>query len=301
MYVILGATGNIGSVIANQLLAKGEKIRVIGRNPEKLRLLAAKGAETISADVHYADALATALSGARAAFLMIPPAMTSPDYRQDQERIGDAIATAVEKSKIRYAVGLSSFGAQVASGTGPIAGLHDFEQKLNHIPGLNVLHLRPAYFMENHLMAVPMIQNTGVFAGALEPELMVATIATRDIGEYAGERLLKLDFAGRQTQELLGERDLSMNTVTAIIGRALHNPQLHYLQLPYAHIAQGLSGMGVSAKTAEQFVEMYRAINERVVVPEHARSASNTTATSFETFVQEVFVPAFQRGKAAGA
>ncbi len=86
-----------------------------------------------------------AFSDARAAFLIVPPNMAAPDYRADQERVSDAISSAVKKSGLHYAVNLSSIGAQAPAGTGPIAGLHSAEIKLNAIDKLNVLHLRPAY------------------------------------------------------------------------------------------------------------------------------------------------------------
>ena len=300
MYVILGATGNIGTEIVHRLLAKGEKVRAVGRNPEKLRALADKGAETVSADLHDANALTNALAGARAAFLMMPPHLASPDYWEEQERFGEAIATAAEKSKLQYAIVLSSIAGQVPSGTGPIAGLHRFEQKLNRISALNALYLRPAFFMENNLMAVDMIPKMGVFASALLPDHMIPMIATRDVGAYAADRLLQLNFSGKEAQELLGERDLSMNGVTAIIGRAIGQPELRYVRVSYEQAQQALMGMGVPAKTADQFVEMYRGLDENIVVSEQPRSAASTTPTSFETFVQEVFLPAY-RGKAASA
>jgi uncharacterized protein YbjT (DUF2867 family) len=300
MYVILGATGNIGSEIVHRLLAKDEKVQAVGRNPEKLRALAYKGAETVSADLHDANALTNALTGARAAFLMMPPNLASPDYWEEQERFGEAITTAAEKSKLQYAVVLSSIAGQVPSGTGPIAGLHRFEQKLNRVGALNALHLRPAFFMENNLMAVDMIPKMGVFASALLPDHMIPMIATRDIGAYAADRLLQLNFAGKQAQDLLGERDLSMNGVTAIIGRAIGQPDLRYVRVSYDQAHQALMGMGVPTKTADQFIEMYRGLDENVVVSEQPRSSTSTTPTSFETFVQEVFLPAF-RGKAASA
>jgi uncharacterized protein YbjT (DUF2867 family) len=300
MYAILGATGNIGSEIVNRLLTKGEKVRAVGRNPEKLRALVAKGAETVSADLHDANALTNALAGARAAFLMIPPNLTSPDYGEEQERFGEAIAAAAEKSKLQYAVVLSSIAAHVPSGTGPIAGLHRFEQKLNRISALHALYLRPAFFMENHLMALDTIPKMGVFASAVLPDLLIAMIATRDIAAYAADCLLQLNFTGKQTHELLGERDLSMNSVSAIIGRAIGQPDLRYVQVPYEQVVQGLTGMGVSEKTAAQLVELYRAMNAKIVINEEPRSEDNTTRTSFETFVQEVFLPAY-RGKAANA
>ena len=300
MYVVLGATGHTGSIIATSLLLKGEKVRVVGRDAARLERFARKGAEAFTANVSDAAALSKAFSGARAAYLMLPPSMTSPDYRADQERESDAIAQAVKETGLHYAVHLSSFGADVPEGTGPIAGLHSSEQKLNAIGGLNVLHVRAGYFMENNLLAIGMIQGMGIFGHALLPDLKLPMIATRDIGDYVAERFLKLDFSGKETQELLGQRDLSMSEATGILARGIGKPDLRYVQFPYEQVQQVLMQMGVPQKTAGQFIEMYRAANEGVVAAQERRSAENTTPTSFEKFVQDVFAPAYH-GKAATA
>ena len=300
MYAILGATGNVGSVIANTLLAKGEKVRVVGRDRGRLEKFVRKGAEAVTANVTDAAALTAALAGARAAFLMIPPNMTSQDYRADQELASDAVASAVQRSGLQYAVFLSSIGAHVPAGTGPIAGLHTAEEKLNAVSALNVLHLRPAYFMENNLAGMGMIHGMGILGNALLPELKMAMIATRDIGDYAAGRMYSLDFSGKQTRELLGKRDLSMNETTAIIARGIGKPDLRYVQFPYEQVQQVLMQMGIPVKTAALFIEMYKAFNEDAVVAQERRSADNTTPTSLETFVQDVFAPAYQ-GKAATA
>jgi uncharacterized protein YbjT (DUF2867 family) len=289
MYVILGASGNTGSIITNSLLLKGKKVRVVGRDAGRLQRFVRKGAEPFTANVSDAAALTKAFSGARAAYLMLPP-ITS---REDQERESDAIAKAVKECGLRYAVHLSSYGAQVPEGTGPIAGLHSSEEKLNAIRGLNVLHLRAAYFMENNLGAIGMIHAMGMFAGALIPGLKLPMIATRDVGDYAAQRLLDLDFSGKQTRELLGERDLSITEVTAVIGQGIGKPDLRYEQFPYDRVQQVLTQMGVPPKTAAQYIEMYKAINAGVVAPQEPRSPENSTPTSFEKFVQDVFAPAY--------
>src|ERR1700679_444469 len=136
MYVVLGASGNTGSIIADSLLLKGEKVRVMGRDAGRLQRFVRKGAEAFTADLSDAAALTKAFSDARAAYLMLPPAKS----RKDQERDSDGLAKGVEESGLRYAVHLSSYGAQVAEGAGPVSGLHSSEQKLNAIGGLNVLH-----------------------------------------------------------------------------------------------------------------------------------------------------------------
>jgi len=300
MYVILGATGNTGSVISNSLLMKGEKVRVVGRDATRLQRFVRKGAEAFTANVSDAAALGKAFAGARAAYLMLPPSMTSQDYRADQERESDAIAKAVKESGLRYAVHLSSYGAHVPEGTGPIAGLYSSEQKLNAISGLSVLHLRAGYFMENNLAAIGMIHGMGMFGHALVPDLKQPMIATRDIGDYAARRILNLDFSGKQTRELLGERDLSMTEATAVIARGIGKPDLRYVQFPYEQVQQVLMQMGIPPKNAALFIEMYKAINAGVVAAQEPRSAENTTPTSFEKFGQDVFAPSYQ-GKAATA
>src|SRR5260370_31295627 len=153
MYVILGGSGDTGSIVANFLLSKGKKVRVVWRDSGRLQRFVDKGAEAFTATMSDAAALTNAFSGARAAYLMLPPAKS----RDDQERDRDGIAKAVKEHGLRCAVHLSSYGAQVPEGTGPVAGVHSSEQKLNGISGLNVLHLRAAYFMENNLAAIGMI------------------------------------------------------------------------------------------------------------------------------------------------
>src|SRR5712675_3025832 len=257
VYVILGASGNTGSIIANFLLSKGKKVRVVGRDSGRLQRFVDKGAEAFTANPSDAAALTKAFSDARAAYLLLPPAKS----REEQERDSDGIAKAVKESGLPYAVHLSSYGAQVPEGTGPVAGLHSSEQKLNAIRWLNVLHLRAALFMENNLAAIGMIHGMGIFGNALLPDLKLPQAATRDVGDYAARRLLDLDFSGKQTRELLGERDLSMAEATAIIARGLGKPDLRYEQFSYDQVRQALTQTGFSPKKAAVYLEMFEAIN----------------------------------------
>jgi uncharacterized protein YbjT (DUF2867 family) len=288
-YVILGASGNTGSIIANFLLSKGQKVRVVGRDGGRLQSFVRKGAEAFTTGMTDAAALTKALGGARAAYLMLPP-ITS---REDQERESDAIAKAVKESGLRYAVHLSSYGAHVPKGTGPVTGLHSSEQKLNANSDLNVLHLRAAYFMENNLAAVDMIRRVGVFGHALLPHLKLPMIATRDVGDYGAQRLLDLDFSGKQTRELLGERDLSMTEATSAIALGIGKPDLRYEQFSYDQVRQALIQTGFSPKKAAVYIEMFEAINAGLLAAQEPRSTQNSTPNSFERFVQDVFSTAY--------
>ena len=300
MYVITGATGNTGSVVAKTLLAKGQSVRAIGRHADRLKELAERGAEPFVCDLTDRDALTKAFTGARAVYAMIPPHVTSAEYRADQDRTTDSIAVAIEKSGVKFAVCLSSFGADKPDNTGPVAGLHYLEQRLNKIPSLNALYLRAGYFMENTLAQVGIIKQMGMAAGPLRPDLKLPMIATRDIGAAAAEDLLKLDFHGHQTRELLGQRDLTMAEAAAIIGDQLAKPDLPYVQAPNEQTRAAMIGMGMSSNFVDLVLEMAGALNSGHMVALEARSARNTTPTSYETFVKEEFVPLYY-GKSAAA
>jgi uncharacterized protein YbjT (DUF2867 family) len=300
MYVITGATGNTGSIVAKTLLGLSQKVRAIGRTAKRLESLAAEGAEPFVCDVTDAAALTTAFSGAKAVYAMIPPSMISQDYRADQDRATNAIAEAVKQAGVEYVVSLSSVGADKAEGTGPVAGLHYLEETLNRIPGLNALHLRPGYFMENTLAQIGIIQTMNTTAGPLRHDLALPMIATRDIGAAAAKALLALDFGDKQTRELLGQRDLSYVEAANIIGKAIGKPDLQYVQLPDEQVRAAFLQMGMSTNMADLILEMSAALNSGYMKPLEERTAENTTPTSFESFVAEEFV-ALYRGKATNA
>jgi uncharacterized protein YbjT (DUF2867 family) len=299
MYVVLGASGNTGHVVAKNLLAHGQKVRVVGRNAAHLQPLAAEGAEIFLGDASDASVLTKAFHKADAAYVMVPPNSTSNDYRVFQDRSSDAIAAAVRNAGVKHIVSLSSFGADKPSGTGPVAGLHDLEQKLNQIDGANVLHLRAGYFMENTLPQVGAIRMIGSMIGPVAPDLKLPLIATRDIGAAAADALLRLAFQGKHAQELQGQRDLDYNEAASIIGNAVSKPGLQYIQAPSDQIRAAMVQMGISDNMAGLILEMAGALNTRHMRTLEPRSAVNTTPTKFETFVAESFVPAYQQKAAA--
>jgi uncharacterized protein YbjT (DUF2867 family) len=174
------------------------------------------------------------------------------------------------------------------------------EEKLKQIPQLSALFLRPAYFMENFMMMIPLVQAMGFFAGGIRGDLKMPMIATRDIGGYAADRLAALDFDGFSTREMLGQRDVSHDEAAAAIGAAIGKPKLAYQKFPAFLVEQGIKQLGVPKKTASLMTEMHEAGNEGLLNPQEPRCEQNTTPTSVETFAQEVLAPAYQ-GKAATA
>ncbi|MFI5091895.1 MAG: NAD(P)H-binding protein [Candidatus Acidiferrum sp.] len=300
MYVILGATGNTGSIAAETLLAKKQQVRVVGRNKEHLARFTARGAEAFVADVTDASALTKAFKGARAVYALIPASMTSPDFRAYQDQITNSITNALETAKVSHVVTLSSIGADKPEKTGPVVGLHLMEKRFGQISKLNALHLRAGYFMENTLAQVGIIKKIGKMAGPVRADLPIAVIATHDIGVAAAEALLKLDFTGHQTHELHGQRDLTYLEMAKIVGAAIGKPDLTYIKLPADQVIQAMTEMGMSKDLATLLCEMTEAMNNGYMRALEPRSAANTTPTSYEEFVRKAFFPAY-KGQAARA
>ncbi len=300
MYVVLGATGHTGSIIANTLLDHGKRVRVVGRDAKKLAPFAGRGAEAIVAEVTDTEALTKAFAGMEGVYAMIPPNLTSDNYRSHQDKVTEAVATAIEATGVKYVVTLSSVGADKPEKTGPVTGLHYMEERFAGIAKLNVLHLRAGYFMENTLAQVGIIQGFGMMAGPLRADLPLAMIGTKDIGAVAADALLQLNFSGKQARELLGPREITYSEIARIVGTAIGRPALAYIQLPSEQVIMAMTQMGMSKNFATLICEMSDALNNGYMRPLEPRSEQNTTPTSFETFVQEVFLPAF-KGQAASA
>lgn len=130
---VLGATGNIGTALVHHLLQQGHQVTAVARPSARLDALAQAGATTKAGNAHDVPFLTDALRGADAAFLMIPPNVTTPDVLARMDQIGEATAQAVRAAGLKLAVHLSSIGADEPAGTGPVLGLHRQEAHLNAI------------------------------------------------------------------------------------------------------------------------------------------------------------------------
>ena len=295
LYVVLGATGHVGGVVAARLLDAGRRVRAVARHADRLAPLTKRGAEAAAGSVDDPAFLRKTLEGARAAFVLLPPsAPVASGIRAWQERAAGLLGDALEAAKVPYAVSLSSVGAQAASGNGPIGWLHALEQRLDRVPGLSPLHLRPGYFFENHLASIGMIRGMGLAGAAIRPDVKIAQIAARDIGEAAARRLLALDWKGKAVQELQGERNLTMPEAWTVLGKAIGRPDLRYVQFPYADALQGMVKAGLPEEMAALYVEMSKGFNEGHIGMTQPRGPETTTPTSIEKWAAEVFAPAFQ-------
>ena len=293
MIAVMGASGNTGGRISEQLLQQGEKVRALGRSAERLAGLERKGADLRIGDATDSTFLTSAFRDADGVYTLLPPDPQSPDLRKKWNQEGEAIVKAIRDSGVRYVVFLSSIGADLPEGTGPIAGLHAQEERLRQLRDVNVLIVRPASFFENFYAVLGLIKHQKINGGAVVPDLEIPMIATRDIADVAARALKARDWTGVVVRELLGPRDMTYAEATRIIGAHIGKPDLQYVQFPYADFASSLVQMGISQNVAGLYAEMSRAFNEGSIKSREGRRPENTTPTEFEDFA-EVLARAYE-------
>jgi len=283
MYVITGATGNTGKTIALSLLEAGKKVRIIGRDAEKAKELIDNGAELFQGSTDDVELLKKAFDGATAVYAMLPMDMQTEDYTAFQMKHATAIGDALKASNVKYVVTLSSQGAHLESGSGVILGLHKMEQLFDQIEGLNTLHLRPTYFMENTLGMVGLIKESGIMGSPVKGDLSIPVIATKDIANYAAKRLSALDFEGKGYQDLLGARNVTYSEMAKVYGTSIGKPELIYVEFSYDDFKGAFMGMGASENVADNMNEFIKKLNGGEISTVE-RNDENTTPTTIEDF-----------------
>jgi uncharacterized protein YbjT (DUF2867 family) len=286
-YVITGASGNIGKILSKELLAHGMNVRVIGRSAEKLQELVALGAKSLTGDVNDRAFVTKAFQDADAVFCLLTANLHADNVRAEQKNIADNFLHAVKENKVKNVILLSSLGAQLRHGAGIVDGLGYMEDIFLQLKGVNVLNLRPAYFMENTFGLINTIDQMGIAGTPLHGKIKIPMVATRDIAAMAAKFLLALNFKGNSVQYVLGPKDYNYEEITSIIGKDIGKPDLNYIQFPYDDAMKAMVSSGFCGEdAARQMVAMTMAINEGHFIELNIRNAQNTTPTTFEEFVK---------------
>jgi uncharacterized protein YbjT (DUF2867 family) len=286
IYVVFGATGNTGKRVAEGLLSAGKRVRVVGRSRDKLSMHVERGAEAFASSAIDTQAMTRALSGATAAYVMVPPI----DYANPEcdaglpDAISESLVSALRNSGVPFAVNLSSLGADRPGMMEQVDSLRRHEQRLRTVPSLSVVHLRPGFFMEGLLDQVPTVVQTGFFAYPLEPDVRIPMVAAADIAGVALKRLLALDFRGEMAIELPGPRDVSMGEAAMVLGRAAGILDPQYIHIPIDQFRWSLQQSGVRTEIIGMLTETIAFLNSGTFQPTNRRSDEALRMTAIEAF-----------------
>jgi uncharacterized protein YbjT (DUF2867 family) len=292
--VILGATGTIGSKIAENLLNDGHQVTLIARHTEKLEKYRSLGAEIIAGDITDVETLTNAFKKADSAFVLLPDNAKAENTRAYQRQVTGRLIEAIETSGIKSIVNMSSVGSHLHEGNGMMAGTGEQEVRLNQLKDVNVLHIRSAYFMENFLRTIGVVKKMGVNGTAADGDTAIPMVATKDVARIAANHLANLDFTGKSVHAVMGPRDYTYREFTSIIGQAIGNPDLPYVQFPEEQAKQAFLSNGFAEDFADNLIEMGTAIKTGFMNYQK-RDDSTTTGTTAEEFVNAVYLPAYTK------
>jgi uncharacterized protein YbjT (DUF2867 family) len=286
MIAVMGAAGNVGGKVADLLLHEGQPIRVL-EHRRPLEELEARGAEVVTGDAASAGDLAAFFEGAEAALVLLPDNVAEEHFVAARSAIGRSLAEALRRRPVGHVVALSSVGVDRPDVPGIPAGLRELEERLFELEQINVLALRSTSYMDYLLATLPMIQAEGINGSAIEGDLPIPLIATRDVAAEAAQRLVRGDFTGKEIKVLIGPADVSMREATAAMGRRLGSPDLPYVQFPPDDLRAALMVNGFSREAASKLVEMQLGVNDGYFVPGVERTPENTGRTRLDEFLDD--------------
>jgi uncharacterized protein YbjT (DUF2867 family) len=284
-------SGHVGSAVADALLDLGGDIRVklLGRRPNTLTRFVQRGAEISIGSQDDADYLIDATGDVDALFWVTPPGYGSDNLRAFQNRLGKAAATAVRTNQIPRVVNLSSIGADLESGAGPISGLHDVENLLDDAAN-NITHLRPGFFFENLLWQLDSIRESGKISLPISGSRSYQMVASRDIAHVTAELLSSDSWSGYYVRELHGPADVSFDDVSDVLTDVLGR-KITYSKCDPAQMRHGILSLGISENAADSLLEMYDAVESGLMQARQPRSGETTTPTTLAEFAREVLLP----------
>lgn len=285
-YVVTGSLGNISRPLAEKLLAAGHMVTVISSNPKKKEQIEYMGAQAAIGSVEDREFLTETFRGADAVYTMVPPTFTPSNWKQYIAGIGQNYASAIKACGVKYVVNLSSVGAHMPEGCGPVSGLYRVEKALNELDDVNVKHLRPGIFYNNFLSNIGMIQNMGIIGGNYGQDARLILVHPIDIAEVAAEELMNLSFTGKSIRYIASD-ERTTNEVAAVLGKVIGKNDLPWVNFIDEESFAGMQQAGVPDEIAKNYTEMGAAVRSGEMFSDYnANRPTSWGKTKLEDFAQ---------------
>jgi uncharacterized protein YbjT (DUF2867 family) len=281
-------TGNVGSALTRRLLGGEHQLVLLARDPGKLAAFTEHGAAVEQGSLGDKRFVARAIRGADTFFLVIPPNFDHEDYRAFQREIGEVTLTAIREAQTPRVVLLSSVGAHLGEGFGPISALGEIERELDKID-VDATYLRPNSFMENFFGSAQGIWSDSAVFLPLPGSVSVGFVAAADIGKVAADIILDTGWSGKRAIELSGPEDITYDEAAAILGKAI-GKEVKHVQCTPEQMFAALTAAGFSQSVVELYIELDDAQAKGRLTFETKPLRGETT---FADFAQNVFRPGY--------
>jgi uncharacterized protein YbjT (DUF2867 family) len=284
--IVTGSTGNISKPLTALLLEAGHQVTVISSSADKKEEIEHTGAKAAIGSVEDSTFLTETFKGADSVYTMIPPNFGATDYRKYLGDIGGLYADAIKASGIKKVVNLSSIGAHLDGGTGPIAGLHDVEAHLNALDGVSVKHIRASFFYVNFYANMDMIKHAGIIGSNYGEHARMILVHPRDIAAAVAKAFAE-PFEGKSVQYISSD-ERTTDEIATILGQAIGNEKLPWVNFTDEQAYEGMKGAGLPHEIARMYVEMGTAVRSGILWEDYdAKQNKPAGQIKLEQFAQE--------------
>jgi uncharacterized protein YbjT (DUF2867 family) len=282
---LTGSLGNISKPLAQSLISAGHQVTIISSSADKVKAIKDLGATAAIGSVDDIDFLTKAFTGADAIYTMCPPSYSANDYRAYIAGVGSNYAAAIKASGVTQVVNLSSIGAHLPDGTGPIKGLYDVEQLFNNLGGVSVKHMRPAYFYINLYGNTDMIKHAGIIGANYGESASLVLVHPKDIAIAIAEEIQQ-PFTGKSIRYVTSDVRTAAE-VAAALGTAVGKPELKWVEFTDEQALGGMIDAGLPQEIAKNYVEMGTAIRSGVLWEDFNKNKPAFSAIKLEDFAKE--------------
>lgn len=252
-FTVVGSLGNVGKPLAQKLIAQGYEVTIITSKTESVRDIEALGAKAAVGLVNDTEFLSGAFYGSDAVFTMTPPNLGGQNVVANTTAAGQSFAEAIEKAKIKRVVMLSSIGADLPEGNGPIAGLHNIEQIFNGLTDVSFTYLRAGFFYTNFYNDVVLIKGMGIMGANYPVSVRMPLVHPADIASVAAEELQKI--VSEKIRYVISDIK-TPGEVVAVIGKAIGKRELGWVEFTDEQAQQGMEQAGLPEEIAKLYTEM---------------------------------------------
>lgn len=261
--IITGSLGNISKPLSINLISEGHQVTVVSSNKDKSDEIIKLGGIPAIGSVSDERFLTDVFTGADVVYLMVPNDFSASDLKGHIKQVGQHYANAIKAAGVKKVVLLSSIGAHLAKGTGPIAGLHEVEQIFGKFENIDILILRPAYFYNNFYGNVDMIKHAGIIGANYGADQTIIMVDPKDIAAVAASKIQE-GFSGKSIVYIASDRRL-LKEVAEQIGKAIGKPELPWIAFDDTQAFEGMVGAGLPEEIARNYEEMGTAIRSGVL------------------------------------
>ncbi|WP_439487864.1 NmrA family NAD(P)-binding protein [Algoriphagus sp.] len=273
MNVIVGATGQVGLFLINDLKSKGLDVRAVVRNPEKL---SDKTIETRTADLFKVEELKKAFEGGTNVFVLTPENPASHDIIDDTKRIVANYKEAIQATGIKRVIALSCVGAHIDSNTGNVLMSRILEQSLDDLE-IEKVFVRPSYYYTNWLGYVETMEQYGVLPTFFPGDLEIEMNSPVDLAEFLARVMVDTSSEKKRIYELTGQKYSSLDVAAAF--SKLLNKKISLQPITKDKWVETLVSVGFTENSADNLSDMTQAVIDNKTVPEYPEHAVKLPTT----------------------